>query len=76
MGERRWQDVLWDWWFTVWAPFNRFLVRRHWIHCQWCDDGKIKCDCGAFDIPYEVTGGAHESFCIAYNPCRWCGREE
>jgi len=72
---RRWQDVLQDWLWTAWGPFNKFLVRHHITHCQWCDDGRLKCDCGVASLDYEVTGGAHESFCLAYTPCRYCGRE-
>ena len=77
MGERRWQDVLWDWWYTIREPFYRFAVRRHWLYCQWCCNGEMTCDCGAGDqIDYEIASGAHESFCLAYNPCKWCGRED
>ena len=76
MGERRWQDVLWDWWYTAWGPFNRFGVRRHWLYCYHCANGEMTCDCGAEDVPYEVSGGNHYDFCLAYNPCKWCGRED
>ena len=57
-----------------WSWIHRAITRARLIPCDYCGGKDDACDCGVWGIPWEVTGGAHETWCMRYHGCPYCKR--
>lgn len=62
--------------YRIWKAIHTALLRLRLIRCTYCENTGDGCNCGAGPhIDYEIAGGRHERWCMAYHGCPACGRK-